>query len=134
MLDRKLIRKNPEYVKEGIRKKDANVDLDAVLALDERMRSLLQETESLKHERNVVSQEISRLKKENEDVSDKMGQMKKTSARIKEIDGEIKRLSEELDELLLTIPNIPHKSVPYGTCPDHNVEIRRWGELEELPF
>lgn len=134
MLDRKLIRKNPEYVKEGIRKKDTNVDLDAVLALDERMRSLLQETESLKHERNVVSQEISRLKKENEDVSDKMGQMKETSARIKEIDGEIKRISEELDELLLTIPNIPHESVPYGTCPEHNVEIRRWGELEELPF
>ncbi len=133
MLDRKLIRKDPERVREGIRVRGVDFDLDSFLALDRRMRELIQETEKLKHERNIVSQQISSLKKEKKDASEALGRMKKTSQRIKEVDSELKRITQELDERTLSIPNIPHESVPYGTCPDHNVEVRRWGEIEEPP-
>ncbi|UCF04302.1 MAG: serine--tRNA ligase [bacterium] len=133
MLDRKLIRKDPEHVREGIKKRGVDFDLDSFLDRDDRMRALIQESESLKHERNVVSQEVSRLKKENKDIDEICRRMKETVNRIKEIDGELKELSAELDEYALTIPNIPHDSVPYGTCPDHNVEVRRWGEIKEFP-
>jgi seryl-tRNA synthetase len=131
MLDRKLIRKDPERVREGLRKKGVAFDLDAFLALDERQRSLIQETESLKHERNEVSQEISRLKKEGADASAILERMKKTSERIKEIDAELKETGERLDDLALYIPNLAHDSVPYGTCPEHNVVRREWGRVPE---
>ena len=133
MLDKKQIRKDTDRVREGIRKKGVEFDLDSFLALDERMRQLIQETEQLKHERNVVSKEISGLKKEKKDATAAIARMQRTARRIKEIDGELKRISTVLDEQALAIPNIPHESVPYGTCPDHNVEIKRWGEIAEPP-
>jgi seryl-tRNA synthetase len=133
MLDRKLIRKDPERVREGLRKKGATFDLDAFLALDERQRALIQETENLKHERNEASQEISRLKKENRDAGAILERMKRSSDRIKEIDAELKDLGARLDELALFIPNLPHDSAPYGTCPEHNVVRRSWGEIPR-PF
>jgi seryl-tRNA synthetase len=134
MLDRKLIRKDPGRVREGLRKKGAAFDLDAYLALDERQRALIQESEALKHERNEVSQEISRLKKERQDASAILERMKRTADRIKEIDAELKAVGEKLDELSLYIPNLPHDSVPYGTCPDHNVVRRSWGEVPDRSF
>jgi seryl-tRNA synthetase len=127
MLDRKLIRKDPERVREGLRKKGASFDLDAFLALDERQRALIQETENLKHERNDASLEISRLKKEGRDAGEILERMKRSSDRIKEIDAELKDLGARLDELALFIPNLPHDSAPYGTCPEHNVVRRSWG-------
>ncbi len=134
MLSRKSIRKDPEAVSEGIRKKGVDFDLDYFLMLDGKMRDLLQETEKLKHERNLVTQEISKRKKEKKDASDILARMKETSKRIKATDSELKEVSEKLDQLSLEIPNIPHESVPYGTCPEHNVEKNRWGEFEDLPF
>ncbi|MDD4858566.1 MAG: serine--tRNA ligase, partial [Candidatus Krumholzibacteria bacterium] len=131
MLDRKLIRKDPDRVREGLRKKGVAFDLDGFLALDERQRSLIQETENLKHERNEVSQEISLLKKQGRDSSTILERMKKTSDRIKEIDAELKEISARLDELALFIPNLPHDSVPYGTCPEQNVVRRQWGVVPE---
>jgi seryl-tRNA synthetase len=131
MLDRKLIRKDPDRVREGLRKKGASFDLDAFLALDERQRVLIQETENLKHERNEASQEISRLKKENRDATAILERMKRSSERIKEIDAELKDLGARLDELALFIPNLPHDSAPYGTCPEHNVVRRSWGAIPE---
>lgn len=133
MLDRKLIRKDPDAVKEGIKRKGVEFDLDAFLGLDERLRSLLVEVERLKHERNDASQRISASKKRGEDCGGLITEMRDASNRIKEIDGEIKDLRERIDCLALGIPNLPHETVPFGTCPDHNIEKRRWGEIEEPP-
>ncbi len=133
MLDRNLIRKDPERVRQGIKKKGVEFDLDGFISRDERMRSLTRESENLKHERNVVSREISVLKKEKKDTSELLRRMKETSVRIKEIDNELKEVSGEIDSLSMTIPNLPHHSVPYGTCPEHNTEIRRWGDFKEPP-
>jgi len=134
MLDRKLIRKDPGAVREGIKRKGADFDLDAFLEKDERLRSLIVEVERLKHERNDASQRISESKKAGKDCAGLIAEMKNTSNRIKEMDGEIKELKEGLDSLALGIPNLPHETVPFGTCPDHNVEKRRWGEIGEMPF
>ncbi len=134
MLDRKFIRKAPDTVREGIKKKGVEFDIDGFLELDDRMRSLIHEVEKLKHERNVSSEKISACKKEKKNCDDLLAAMKKTSNRIKEIDVEVKDIGERLDELELDIPNMPHETVPYGTCPDHNVHVKHWGEVEDLPF
>jgi len=134
VLDRKLIRKNPDAVREGLRKKGVEFDLDGFLALDEKMRSLIKESDELKAKRNRVSMEVSRLKKEGEDITRVVEEMREVAARIKEIDQELKDISGKLDSMALEIPNIPHESVPYGTSSDDNVVVRTWGEIKELPF
>ena len=133
MLDRKRIRKDPENVKKGIAAKGADFDIDGFLELDGRMRDLIQETEKLKHRRNTVSKEISSLKKQGADPSAHMEEMKENSTRISEIDGELKEIEERIAGLELGIPNSPHDSAPSGTCVGDNPEVRRWGEIPDLP-
>jgi seryl-tRNA synthetase len=133
MLDRKRIRKDPENVKKGIAAKGADFDIDGFLGLDGRMRDLIQETEKLKHRRNTVSKEISSLKKQGADPSALMEEMKENSTRIREIDGELKEIEERIAGLELGIPNIPHGTAPSGTCAGDNPEVRRWGEIPDLP-
>jgi seryl-tRNA synthetase len=133
MLDRKRIRKDPENVKKGIAARGADFDIDGFLGLDGRMRDLIQETEKLKHRRNTVSKEISSLKKQGADPSALMEEMKENSTRIREIDGELKEIEERIAGLELGIPNIPHGTAPSGTCAGDNPEVRRWGEIPDLP-
>jgi seryl-tRNA synthetase len=133
MLDRKLIRKDPEKVKKGVAAKGVDFDIDGLLELDTKMRDLIQETEKLKQRRNTVSKEISSLKKLGEDASSQMEEMKANSARIKNIDAELKEIEEKIGELELGIPNLPHESVPFGKCDLDNPEVRRWGDIPELP-
>lgn len=133
MLDRKLIRKDPEKVKKGVAAKGVDFDIDGLLELDTKMRDLIQETEKLKQRRNTVSKEISELKKQGGDATSLMEEMKENSARIKNIDGELKETEDKIGYLEQGIPNIPHESVPYGKCDLDNPEVRRWGDIPELP-
>jgi len=102
--------------------------------MDVRRRELLQESESLKNRKNVVSQEVARLKKAGENADAIIAEMKQVSDRIKELDDEIRDIEEKLEELLLRIPNIPHETVPVGASEDDNVVIRTWGEKPQFDF
>ncbi|MFS8501305.1 MAG: serine--tRNA ligase [Caldicoprobacter sp.] len=134
MLDPKFIRSNPELVRQKLATKKENVDLDRFLELDEKRRAYIAEVEKLKNRRNVVSDEIARLKKEKKDVSEIINEMKKVSDTIKEYDAKIREIEEQLEQVLLTIPNIPHDSVPVGDSEEQNVEVRRWGQPREFDF
>ncbi|MBN1884576.1 MAG: serine--tRNA ligase [Candidatus Krumholzibacteriota bacterium] len=133
MLDRKMIRKDPERVRKGIERKGVEFDLDAFLSLDERLRALIRENEDLKAERNRVSDEISAIKKEGGDATEIIARMKDAANRIKELDAEMRDLSGELDDLQLAIPNLPHESVPDGNGPEDNPVVREWGTITEHP-
>lgn len=132
MLDLKFIRENPEKVRQNILNKSESADIEPILRLDERRRSIIQEAEHLKNVRNIVSGEISILKKEKKDASDKINSMKEVSDKIKELDEELRQIEEELNNLLLYIPNILNNSVPIGKTEADNIEIRRWGEPKEM--
>ena len=134
MLDPKFIRSNPDLVKEALAKRKENVDIDEFLALDEKRREYIAKTEQLKNKRNTVSQEIARLKKEKKDASELIKQMQEVSKSIKEYDQNLQQIEEELQAILMTIPNIPHPSVPVGETEEDNVEVRRWGEPREFSF
>jgi seryl-tRNA synthetase len=133
MLDRKFIRKEPDKVIEGLRAKGVEFNINEFLELDVKMRDLMQETENLKQHRNTVSRNISALKKECADASALMIEMKENSNRIREIDHELKEIEDRISELEKGIPNLPHESVPFGTCDADNPEVRRWGEIPEQP-
>jgi len=136
MLDRKLIRKDPEKVREGIRNKGSDFDLEHFLGVDRDRRELLQEVESLKHEKNIASREISRMKRAGQDASELIRKMKNTSSTIKNYEDRLKEITGELRSLELAIPNIPHRTAPVGTCEKDNPVIREWGDplRNDLPI
>jgi len=134
MLDLKFVRNNPEVVKNALEKRGANISLEPFLALDERRREKLVETEKLKNKRNVVSEEIGRLKKAGQPAEEMVLEMRDVSAAIKDLDDELRRLEGEIQQTLLGIPNIPDDAVPVGRDENDNVEIRRWGAPLQFTF
>ncbi len=135
MLDLKFVRENPDRVREAVRLKgEGDVDVDAILALDERWRRNLQELEALRAERNRVSQEIGRLKKAGEPAEDRIAQMREVGDRIAAVEAEVRELQAEIERLLLNLPNLVHPDVPVGAGEEDNVEVRRWGEPRAFDF
>ncbi|UCG79103.1 MAG: serine--tRNA ligase [Nitrospirota bacterium] len=134
MLDIRSIRENPELVKEALKKRNEDLSIDGLIATEAKKRALIQEGEKLRSERNTVSEEIGKLKKEKKDASVQVAEMKKVSDRIKEIDSEMREADESIDSIILTIPNIPHESVPVGKDEEDNVEVRRRGTPREFDF
>ncbi len=128
MLDLKFIRENPEKVKQNAINKNSEINIDDLLALDEKRRIIIQESDLLKNQRNIVSKEIAELKKKKLNADDKIFAMKQVSDRIKELDDELRKTENELDYILLRIPNLTHETVPIGTKAEDNLIIREWGK------
>ncbi|MGY0694177.1 serine--tRNA ligase [Virgibacillus sp. FSP13] len=135
MLDMKYLRNNFQEVKEKLNHRGEDLsELEKFEDLDARRRKLISETEQLKAKRNEVSQQISVLKKEKKDADSVIKEMREVGEQIKAYDTELKEIEEKLDYIMLSIPNIPHESVPVGEDEDDNVEARKWGELPEFRF
>lgn len=108
--------------------------LDGFRTLDRERRELITATEGLKARRNQASEEIARRKKSKQDADALLAEMKEVSGRIKQSDERIAQLDATFRDFLLTIPNLPHRSVPVGKSPADNVEIRRWGAPPKFDF
>jgi len=134
MLDPKLIRANPEMVAKKLALKGTDTGLEEFLNMDEVRRRLLVAVEERKNFRNRTSQEIGRLKKAGEEPEELMAQVKAVGQEIKELDDQLRTLEERMESLLLTLPNLPHDSVPVGAGDQDNVEVRRWGKPREFDF
>ncbi len=134
MLDLKFIREHADIVKNGIKLKKADDNIDAILVLDQQRRTLIGEGEGLKAKRNEVSSKVGQMKKSGEDAGAVIEEMNAVKTRIQQIDDELKITDEKMEDLLLTVPNIPHPSVPVGTTPDDNKSIFEWGEKPQSDF
>jgi seryl-tRNA synthetase len=135
MLDVKRLRADFDAVKKALESRGEKLnEIDKFADLDIKRRSLLAESEQLKNKRNTVSEQIARLKKEKQDADELIAEMKDVSNKIKEYDEEIRVLEEEISQIMLSIPNIPHESVPIGLTEDENVPIRHWGEPTSFAF
>lgn len=126
MLDIKLIRENPELVKQGIENKREKSRVDEILKLDEERRELIFRTDELKAQRNQTSQQVGQIKKSGGDASQIIAEMKRVSDQIAENDTVLKNIESQLDDILMYLPNLPHSSVPVGKSAEENVEVRRW--------
>ncbi len=136
MLDIKLVRTQPELVKQAMRNRNKDMDalIDQVIALDAERREITAAVEALKAEQNQASKEIPRIKKEGGDVSVILAKMKELSEKVKEDDQRLAKIEEEQRQILLSIPNIPNPSVPVGKDDSENIEIRRFGEPTTFDF
>jgi len=119
---------------EMAKKRGVTLDLDAFRALDKERRELITANEQRKAQRNKASEEIARLKKEKRNADAILAEMKHVSERIKQSDERIAEFDAKQRELLLTIPNVPHASVPVGSSAAANVEVRRWGTPPKFDF
>lgn len=133
MLDAKLLRNEPDRVREGMLNRGKNLDdVTRFADLDTRRRELLHEVEQLKNRRNTVSQEVAAKKRAGEEAESLILEMRDVGDRIKSLDEEIRVVETELDLVLLSIPNVPHASVPVGKSEDDNIELRKWGQPAEF--
>ncbi|MCX6141025.1 MAG: serine--tRNA ligase [Candidatus Kapabacteria bacterium] len=128
MIDIKLVRENPELIKQNCVNKNDSSDIDALVRLDLRRREIIQEVEDLKNKRNVVSLEISALKKNGVDATEMIASMREVGDQIKVLDDDLRIVEDDFSAIMLMVPNIAHVSVPIGKDLNDNVEVRRIGE------
>jgi seryl-tRNA synthetase len=133
MLDLKFIRENKDLVAQSLRERNHSIDLPALLDLDNSRRALLIELETLRTEKNKANDEISRLLKEKKDAKPRIDSMKQISVKASELEAGLKEIENKLDALVLSIPNIPHASLPRGDASCNKV-VRTWGEAPHFDF
>jgi len=134
MLDIKFLRGNMDRVRQALANRNSDISLERFEGLDRKRRELLLETETLKSERNKASGEVAKLKRQGKDAQALLDSLAGKGERIKVLDEELKGVDEEVQAFLLTIPNMPHESVPVGGGEEDNQVVRVWGEKPELGF
>jgi seryl-tRNA synthetase len=134
MHDLNYFREHLDVFAEMAKKRGTTLDLDAFRTLDKERRELITTTEQLKAQRNKANDEIATLKKAKQPADEKIAEMKQVSERIKQGDERIAQLEGTQRDFLLTIPNVPHSSVPLGHGAEGNVEVRRWGVPPKFDF
>jgi seryl-tRNA synthetase len=134
VIDINLIREKPDAVRQAMQARQMDpAPVEQVLALDERRRTIIQEVEALKAERNAVSKEIGRMKDPAERQT-KIEAMRLVGERIAALDEILRQVEEGLNSELSIIPNVPDPSTPYGKSEDENIVLRTLGEIPEFDF
>jgi seryl-tRNA synthetase len=134
MLDLGYVREHLDVIEKMARDRGVTLDLAPFTEIDTERRRIIAATEKLKAERNKANEEIVTLKKSGQDTAPLLARMKEVSEEIKRSDVRINELDERLEQFLLTVPNIPHSSVPVGHSAADNVEVRRWGAPPRFDF
>ena len=133
MLDINLIRKDPDYVKEQLKKREYEVDFAELLQWDARRREIIAESEAMKAERNRINKDIPRIKKEGGDMSALMAKMKEMSDSVKRMDDEQRALEEKIETFVAALPNLPAEDVVAGGK-ENNQVVSVFGEKPAFPF
>lgn len=134
MIDLGYFREHLDEIEQMLLNRNAKLDLEGFRELDAERRQRITSVERLKAERNKGSEEVARLKKSGGEASALMARLKQIAEEIKSDDATAAELEEKLRAFMLTVPNIPHKSVPVGSGAEDNVEVRRWGAPPKFDF
>jgi len=133
MLDLKFIRENRDAVKESLKNRKLEINIDELLQLDEQRRKLLVEVEELKANRNKANDQITAMMKEKKNPKDIIASMKVVSQKISDFDEKVGGIDQKISKLIYIIPNIPDKSVPIGG-PESNKIVKSWGKNPTFDF
>ncbi len=134
MLDPKLLRTDIALVAQRLAVRNITLDTAPILALEEKRKALQTETERLQAERNAGSKRIGQAKAKGEDVAAVMAEMNAIGDKLKAAQTDLEAVQAEFENLQLTIPNLPHESVPAGKGEEDNVELRKVGTPKEFSF
>jgi seryl-tRNA synthetase len=134
MLEIKFIRQNLTDVQQAIENRGDHIDWSQLLQADDNRKTILQEIEALRHQRNVVSDQIAALKKNGQNADETVAEMRTVSNRIKELESGLAENERIVKTILMQIPNVPHASVPIGKDENDNPTVRTVGELPQMDF
>ena len=136
MLDPTLLRDNLPAIRAALQARGADLTaaLEELAELDAQRRRIIPELEGLKREQNAAGEEAGRAKREGRDISAIQEQSRERAQRIKQVAAELEAVEERRNRGLLTIPNLPHASVPKGASASDNVEVRRRGSPPAFAF
>ena len=134
MLDIKFVRENIDAVKTMLSNRHNKLSLDGFVDLEKKRREVLAETETLKAQRNTVSKQIGAMKKSGENADAMVAEMQAVGEKIAKLDAELKEIDGQLQDIMLSIPNMPKEDVPYGVDDNDNPEVRKHGEPTKFDF
>ncbi len=134
MIDIKLLRNNPEKVSAFLKDRNAEVDLQKILDLDEMRKEIIFELDQIKQQRNENSGKIGQGKVDPEQKQRLMEETRRLGYEIKTGDAKLRNLTDDIHHRMLTIPNSLHESTPIGQSEEDNTESYRWGELPVFDF
>lgn len=134
MLDLKFVRDNMDLIKEKLLQRGSELTLDEFIAIDRGRRKIIQNVEDLRSRRNIVSKEIGRLKKEGQETGHLVEKMQAVNSKIKELEAVLSEKEKGLSDIMLSLPNLPHPSVPVGKDSSDNPVIKRWGDIRHFDF
>ncbi len=134
MLDPKLIKEKPQLIRDMLKSRSVDFDLDSLIEADQKRREFILKTDDLRKKKNQVALEISQKKKAGEDASSILAKMKNISNELTKFELEQESIENKYSKLAMTIPNLVHESVPVGVDESANKEIRKWGKIPEFDF
>ncbi|WP_417821069.1 serine--tRNA ligase [Terasakiella sp.] len=134
MFDIKWIRDNPDQFDTGLARRGQEAQAERLIALDTERRDILTRAQDVQAERNKLSKEIGLAKREGRDASDIMEKVSQSKNLQAELEEQAKAKEAELENALMSLPNLPYADVPDGKDEDDNVEIRKWGDVPSFDF
>ena len=134
MLDPKLIKEKPEIIRDMLKSRAVEFDLDALIESDQKRREFIIKTDELRKKKNQIAGRISEKKKGGEDISSILAEMKNISNELTKLESEQENIENKYLKLASTIPNLIHESVPIGADDSANKEIKKWGDIPKFDF
>ena len=137
MLDIRLIREKPDYVRENLKRRNDPEKLemlDQLIEYDKKWRQSLTILNELRHQRRELTNEIAQLKKQGKEIAQKIEEARKIDAEIESLEKQVEELSRKVKYYLMRLPNLLHDSVPYGVDENDNVTVKTWGEIPKFDF
>ena len=134
MLDPKLIKEKPEMIKNMLKSRVVEFDLEGLIESDQKRREFIIKTDDLRKRKNQIAITISEKKKAGQDISSILAEMKNISNELTKLDSEQEEIEKKYLKLASTIPNLVHESVPIGPDDSANKEIKKWGNIPKFDF
>jgi len=134
MLDPKIIKDNPKIIRDMLKARAVEFDLDELVESDQKRRDLILKTDDMRKKKNQVALEISQKKKSGENISSNLDEMKNISRELVKLESLQGETDKKYSQLVLTIPNLIHESVPIGKDETANIEIKKWGVIPKFDF
>ncbi len=134
MLDPKLIKEKPEVIKDMLKARSVEFDLEGLIGSDQKRREFITKTDELRKKKNQVALNISEKKKKGEDISSILAEMKSVSEQLSKLEVDQNNIEKKYLKLATSIPNLIHESVPIGKDDESNKEIKKWGNIPEFDF
>ena len=134
MLDPKLLKEKPQVIRDMLKARAVEFDLDGLIESDQKRREFIIKTDEFKKRRNEIGNEISQKKKAGKDATAILDEMKNVSAELAKLESQQEEIESKYTKLAFTIPNLVHESVPVGPDDTANKEMRKWGEIPQFDF